>query len=372
MRRCGNSLHAGAVGVTERASTSHTAGLAGLPKTCTNTGLPTCMDTELCGRHHYQLRMATYMLRRVWCVAAAPIGASMRAAAAPRPAAPVIDARYTHHIGDLLALLCHLAHAATNKALDREEGVLWVDHCLALGNLQQQQGNSTTQTTEHTCPLPWQGVQGVWDCGVQGGFGKAVARSPRVRGTATGAACEANRRTCPTRRSPVLVKATTEGVVRPPSALVMIVGLPPSMAATAELVVPRSMPTTCTNTMEVSTPRQGLSMHTAFAAGCGAAAATARRRPGATHLLCTDAHCAPGDGGSHPARIAGHHGGATNAIASDPPGLHFCCCCCWWCLRAKLLLCMRCVCVCFKSVVGARRRGERELWQEPLCPSGSF
>ena len=49
----------------------------------------------------------------------------------------------------------------------------------------------------------------------------------------------------PTRRSPVLVKATTEGVVRPPSAFGMMVGLPPSMKATAELVVPRSIPTTC-------------------------------------------------------------------------------------------------------------------------------
>jgi hypothetical protein len=54
--------------------------------------------------------------------------------------------------------------------------------------------------------------------------------------------------TWPTRRSPVFVKATTDGVVRPPSALVMIVGLPPSIAATAELVVPRSMPTTCKQT----------------------------------------------------------------------------------------------------------------------------
>ena len=53
--------------------------------------------------------------------------------------------------------------------------------------------------------------------------------------------------TCPTRRSPFLVKATTDGVVRAPSALVMTVGLPPSMAATAELVVPRSIPTTCIN-----------------------------------------------------------------------------------------------------------------------------
>ncbi len=58
--------------------------------------------------------------------------------------------------------------------------------------------------------------------------------------------------TCPTSRSPALVKATTEGVVRPPSALVMMVGLPPSMAATAELVVPRSMPTTCACSRETT------------------------------------------------------------------------------------------------------------------------
>lgn len=64
--------------------------------------------------------------------------------------------------------------------------------------------------------------------------------------------------TWPTRRSPVLVKATTEGVVRPPSALVMIVGLPPSMAATAELVVPRSMPTTCRDAIEHTLNQAGL------------------------------------------------------------------------------------------------------------------
>src|SRR6267142_3882748 len=46
----------------------------------------------------------------------------------------------------------------------------------------------------------------------------------------------------PTRRSPVLVKATTDGTVRPPSAEGMTVGSPPSMTATTELVVPRSMP----------------------------------------------------------------------------------------------------------------------------------
>src|SRR5437588_2874643 len=48
--------------------------------------------------------------------------------------------------------------------------------------------------------------------------------------------------TCPTRRLPSLVNATTEGVVRPPSELVMTVGSPPSMTATTELVVPRSIP----------------------------------------------------------------------------------------------------------------------------------
>ena len=53
------------------------------------------------------------------------------------------------------------------------------------------------------------------------------------------------KRTVPTRRSPDLDHATTEGVVRAPSALGTMTGLPPSMAATAELVVPRSMPTTC-------------------------------------------------------------------------------------------------------------------------------
>ena len=48
--------------------------------------------------------------------------------------------------------------------------------------------------------------------------------------------------TWPTRRSPVLVTATTDGVRRLPSALVMTTGWPPSMTATTELVVPRSIP----------------------------------------------------------------------------------------------------------------------------------
>src|SRR5260370_30675846 len=47
---------------------------------------------------------------------------------------------------------------------------------------------------------------------------------------------------CPTSRSPVLVKPTTEGVVRPPSSLAMTFGSPPSITATQELVVPKSIP----------------------------------------------------------------------------------------------------------------------------------
>ena len=48
--------------------------------------------------------------------------------------------------------------------------------------------------------------------------------------------------TCPTSRSPVLVMATTDGVVRAPSWLGMTTGSPPCITATTELVVPRSIP----------------------------------------------------------------------------------------------------------------------------------
>src|SRR5580692_3837631 len=47
----------------------------------------------------------------------------------------------------------------------------------------------------------------------------------------------------PTRRSPCGVNATTEGVVRDPSAFGITVVWPPCVAAITELVVPRSMPT---------------------------------------------------------------------------------------------------------------------------------
>src|SRR5690606_16399979 len=48
--------------------------------------------------------------------------------------------------------------------------------------------------------------------------------------------------TVPTSRSPPSVNATTDGVVRPPSAFSSTVGSPPSMTATHELVVPKSIP----------------------------------------------------------------------------------------------------------------------------------
>src|SRR3569833_1222341 len=53
------------------------------------------------------------------------------------------------------------------------------------------------------------------------------------------------RATWPTRRSPVLgLTATTDGVRRLPSAFSNTVGSPPSMMATTEFVVPRSIPST--------------------------------------------------------------------------------------------------------------------------------
>jgi hypothetical protein len=48
--------------------------------------------------------------------------------------------------------------------------------------------------------------------------------------------------TVPTSRSLPWVNATTDGVVRPPSALGITVGSPPSRTAMHEFVVPRSMP----------------------------------------------------------------------------------------------------------------------------------
>src|ERR1700730_4686411 len=66
------------------------------------------------------------------------------------------------------------------------------------------------------------------------------------------------RRPCwPTRRSPCGVKATTEGVVRDPSAFGITVGWPATVAEITELVVPRSMPTATaiTASYKVCAPR---------------------------------------------------------------------------------------------------------------------
>src|SRR5208282_3907132 len=48
----------------------------------------------------------------------------------------------------------------------------------------------------------------------------------------------------PTSRSPLLVNATTDGVVRLPSEFSRTCGSPPSMTAMQEFVVPKSMPNT--------------------------------------------------------------------------------------------------------------------------------
>src|ERR1700760_5019363 len=47
---------------------------------------------------------------------------------------------------------------------------------------------------------------------------------------------------CPTSTSPSSVNATIEGVVRPPSAFSITLALLPSITATQEFVVPRSIP----------------------------------------------------------------------------------------------------------------------------------
>ena len=55
----------------------------------------------------------------------------------------------------------------------------------------------------------------------------------------------------PTSLSPSLVKATTEGVVLDPSAFSITLGFLPSITATHELVVPRSIPITVPFTSEL-------------------------------------------------------------------------------------------------------------------------
>ena len=65
--------------------------------------------------------------------------------------------------------------------------------------------------------------------------------------------------TSPTRTSPVLENPTTDGVVRPPSALGMTTGSPASKTLTTEFVVPRSIPTAFAMKTPYSLPSNGLS-----------------------------------------------------------------------------------------------------------------
>src|SRR3954468_20440064 len=74
--------------------------------------------------------------------------------------------------------------------------------------------------------------------------------------------------TSPTRTSPVLENATTDGVVRPPSEFGATTGSPASRTATTELVVPRSIPTALD--MDVP-PDQGFTG--GVAKGCGGSSA---------------------------------------------------------------------------------------------------
>src|ERR1700744_5877395 len=75
--------------------------------------------------------------------------------------------------------------------------------------------------------------------------------------------------TGPTRRSPEGANATTDGVVRPPSAFSMTVGSPPSSTAMHELVVPRSIPIVFPICVLLLLVRKNLSPSVADL-GCGA------------------------------------------------------------------------------------------------------
>src|SRR5271154_1186384 len=66
--------------------------------------------------------------------------------------------------------------------------------------------------------------------------------------------------TWPTSRSPLLVNATTEGVVRPPSSFGITFGSPPSITATHEFVVPKAIPII----FAIPHPHSGLAAHQHF------------------------------------------------------------------------------------------------------------
>src|SRR6266404_1835878 len=65
----------------------------------------------------------------------------------------------------------------------------------------------------------------------------------------------------PTNRSPVLVKATTDGVTRRPSEFSSTTGSPPSITAMHEFVVPKSMPMTLAIKLLLDKSTQRFSEH---------------------------------------------------------------------------------------------------------------
>src|SRR5271170_2229805 len=73
----------------------------------------------------------------------------------------------------------------------------------------------------------------------------------------------------PTSRSPLSVKATTLGVRRLPSWLGITFTSPPSMTATTELVVPKSIPIIFSSAMFLSPFERGFSTHFHRQTGAG-------------------------------------------------------------------------------------------------------
>src|SRR3954471_11623102 len=108
--------------------------------------------------------------------------------------------------------------------------------------------------------------------------------------------------TVPTRRSPLCVKATTDGVVRPPSEFSITVGSPPSRTAMHELVVPRSIPIVFAMW---SAPLENLSL---LGADCSRSGTSAEARIGHTAGGARDRCGGRGAGGSRGARAPARAG----------------------------------------------------------------
>ena len=99
-------------------------------------------------------------------------------------------------------------------------------------------------STEARSPLPEETLYGTIVCSLVTSFMRRPMKRLIEKTVFVGLVTAWRLATCPTSRSPSFVNATTDGVVRPPSALGMTTGSPPSMTATTEFVVPRSIPIT--------------------------------------------------------------------------------------------------------------------------------